>query len=234
MSASPLDTARIPRHIAIIMDGNGRWAKQRHMPRLFGHRAGMESVREVVRGCRKIGVSYLTLYAFSSENWTRPTLEVRGLMQLLQQYLKKELAELHKNGVQLRTIGRIEALPQGAQKELAHAVKATADNKDLVLNLALNYGGRQEIVDACNQILKEGKQSVDEKEFARHLYTAHCPDPDLLIRTSGEMRISNYLLWQMAYTEFHMTPVCWPDFRQAHLIEAIADYQRRQRRFGGL
>jgi undecaprenyl diphosphate synthase len=216
------------------MDGNGRWAKQRHMPRLFGHRAGMESVREAVRGCSKIGVQYLTLYAFSSENWTRPTLEIRGLMQLLQQYLKKELAELHANGVQLRTIGRTEALPQGAQRELAKAIAATANNKGLVLNLALNYGGRQEIVDACNRLLKEGRRTIDEKEFAKHLYTADCPDPDLLIRTSGEMRISNYLLWQMAYTEFYMTPVCWPDFRQPHLLDAIADYQSRQRRFGGL
>ena len=216
------------------MDGNGRWAKQRHMPRLFGHRAGMESVREIVRGCRKIGVSYLTLYAFSSENWARPTLEIRGLMQLLQQYLKKELPELHANGVRLQTIGRIEALPAAAQKELARCVEATSKNTHLVLNLALNYGGRQEIVDACNRLLKEGRAQVDEKEFARHLYTAGCPDPDLLIRTSGEMRISNYLLWQLAYTEFYMTPVCWPDFRQTHLRDAIAEYQRRQRRFGGL
>lgn len=216
------------------MDGNGRWAKQRHMPRLFGHRAGMESVREAVRGCRKLGVRYLTLYAFSSENWARPSLEVRGLMQLLQQYLKKELPELHRNGVQLRTIGRTDALPAGAQKELSKAIAATAGNSDLVLNLALNYGGRQEIVDACNRLLREGRKHVDEKEFERHLDTAGCPDPDLLIRTSGEMRISNYLLWQLAYTEFYMTPVCWPDFRQAHLAEAIADYQRRQRRFGGL
>lgn len=218
----------------MIMDGNGRWARQRHMPRLFGHRAGMESVREAVRGCRSLGVSYLTLYAFSSENWSRPTLEVRGLMRLLQEFLRKEIDELHDQGVQLRAIGRWRELPPAACKELDRAIDLTSKNKKLVLNLALNYGGRQEIVDACNRLLKLGNKNVDEKMFAEQLYTAECPDPDLLIRTSGELRLSNFLLWQMAYAEFYITDTLWPDFRKPHLIEAIADYQRRHRRFGGL
>lgn len=229
-----LDPAKIPQHIAVIMDGNGRWARQRHMPRLFGHRAGMESVREMVRGCKRLGVRFLTLYAFSSENWSRPGLEVSGLMALLQEYLRKEIEELHANGVQLRTIGRTGALPEAAQEELRRAMAQTAANEDLVLSLALNYGGRQEIIDACHRMIRAGVTQVDEQVFSRFLDTRDMPDPDLLIRTSGEMRISNYLLWQMAYTEFYMTPVCWPDFRQEHLEQAIADYQSRHRRFGGL
>jgi len=229
-----LDPQKLPRHIAIIMDGNGRWARNRHMPRLFGHRAGMESVREAVKGCREIGISYLTLYAFSSENWARPSLEVRGLMRLLQEFLRKEIAYLHANGVQLRAIGRLDALPPAARKELYRAVELTAHNKSLVLNLALNYGGRQEIVDACNRAIEEGVKRIDEKLLGSFLYTADCPDPDLLIRTSGEMRISNFLLWQLAYTEFYITDVLWPEFRRVHLETAIADYQRRHRRFGGL
>jgi undecaprenyl diphosphate synthase len=229
-----LDPHKIPQHIAIIMDGNGRWARKRGMPRLFGHRAGLESVRETVRTCKEVGVGTLTLYAFSSENWSRPSLEVRGLMRLLQEFLRKEIDELHENGVQLRAIGRIEALPSAAKKELARAIELTARNRKLVLNLALNYGGRQEIVDACNRAVREHRGPIDEKSLGACLYTAGSPDPDLLIRTSGEMRISNFLLWQLAYTELYVTDVLWPEFRKPHLYAAIADYQRRHRRFGGL
>lgn len=229
-----IDPTRVPRHIAIIMDGNGRWAKQRHMPRIFGHRAGVTSVRDVVRACGELGVKVLTLYAFSAENWARPTNEVQALMRLLEEYLRRELPELQKNHVQLRAIGRLEGLPTRAQDELTRVRELTSRNKGLVLNLALNYGGRQEIVDACNRLLRERVKRVDETDFARHLYTADCPDPDLLIRTSGELRISNFLLWQLAYTEFWVTPVSWPDFRRLHLYEAIVSYQQRERRFGGL
>jgi undecaprenyl diphosphate synthase len=229
-----LDRHRIPGHIAIIMDGNGRWARQRHLPRIFGHRTGITSVRDVVRACGELGVKVLTLYAFSSENWSRPTAEIQALMRLLEQYLVRELPELQKNNVQLRAIGRLEALPEGAREKLAKVIQATAKNQGLVLNLALNYGGRQEIVDACNRLLKERHPKIDEKTFARYLYAPDCPDPDLLIRTSGEVRISNFLLWQLAYTEFYITTVPWPEFRRHHLYEAIADYQQRERRFGGL
>ncbi len=229
-----LDPDRIPHHIAIIMDGNGRWARQRHMPRIFGHRAGISSVRDVVRAAGEIGVRVLTLYAFSAENWSRPSSEVRALMRLLEEYLQRELVELQKNKVQLRAIGRLSALPSGAQAWLKRVIAETANNTGLVLNLALNYGGRQEIVDACNRIISERIQKVDETRFAEYLDTAGCPDPDLLIRTSGEMRISNFLLWQLAYTEFHITDTPWPEFRRQHLYAAIADYQRRERRFGGL
>jgi len=229
-----LDPHKLPRHIAIIMDGNGRWARQRHMPRLFGHRAGIDSVREMVKACREIGVSALTLYAFSSENWSRPGLEVQGLMRLLKEFLRKEIDELNRKGVQLRAIGRWRDLPAAAVKELERGIALTAANKTLVLNLALNYGGRQEIVDACNRVMQEKRSPITEKDISMHLDTAHVPDPDLLIRTSGELRISNFLLWQLAYTEFFITDTLWPDFRKADLVAAIADYQRRHRRFGGL
>jgi undecaprenyl diphosphate synthase len=229
-----LDKTRIPVHIAIIMDGNGRWAKSRRLPRLFGHRAGIASVREVVKASGELGVKVLTLYAFSAENWTRPTTEVQALMRLLQEYIGRELPDLQKNHIRLRAIGRLESLPTGAQKSLAAAIQATSHNKGLTLVLALNYGGRQEIVDACNRALEDGNTQIDEKILARYLYAPDCPEPDLVIRTSGEMRLSNFLLWESAYTELYVTKTFWPDFRKPHLYEAIAEYQRRERRFGGL
>jgi undecaprenyl diphosphate synthase len=235
MPVTPLrDKSKIPAHIAIIMDGNGRWAKSRRLPRIFGHRAGINSVREIVRACGELGVQILTLYAFSSENWSRPSIEVRALMKLLQQYIVRELPDLQKNHVRLRAIGRLEALPEGAHKRLTQAIQATARNKGLTLILALNYGGRQEIVDACNRAIEAGHKRIDEKTLARYLYAPDCPEPDLLIRTSGEMRLSNFLLWESAYTELYVTKTFWPDFRRRDFYEAIADFQRRERRFGGL
>ena len=229
-----LDRARMPHHIAIIMDGNGRWARQKHMPRIFGHRAGITSVREAVRACGELGVKALTLYAFSCENWARPTAEVRGLMHLLEEYLELELPELQRNQVRLKALGRLDALPANACRKLAEVTEATDKNTGLCLNLALNYGGRQEIVDACNRALRDHPKRVDEKTFSRYLYAPDCPDPDLLIRTSGEMRLSNFLLWQLAYTEIYVTQTAWPEFRRAHLYRAIADFQQRERRFGGV
>ena len=229
-----LDLHKIPRHIAVIMDGNGRWAKDRHMPRVFGHRAGMESVREIVRASAELHVEVLTLYAFSSENWARPPAEVQALMALLKEYLSRELPELNANRVRLRTIGRTDGLPDGAQHSLVKAIDATSHNAGLILNLALNYGGRQEIVDACNRAIRSGVKTFDDDTISRFLYTADCPDPDLLIRTSGERRLSNFLLWQLAYTEIYVTSVPWPAFRRPQFYEALADYQRRERRFGGL
>jgi undecaprenyl diphosphate synthase len=233
-SLPSIDKSRIPAHIAVIMDGNGRWAKSRHLPRLFGHRAGIISVREIVKACGELGVKALTLYAFSAENWSRPTTEVQALMRLLQEYIDRELPELQKNRVRLRTIGRLEALPAGARKKLSEAIDATAHNTGLSLVLALNYGGRQEIVDACNRALAAGHKKIDEKTLARYLDAPDCPEPDLLIRTSGEMRLSNFLLWESAYTELYVTKTLWPDFRKEHLYGAIAEYQRRDRRFGGI
>jgi len=229
-----IDKSRIPAHIAIIMDGNGRWAKGRHLPRLLGHRAGITSVREAVKTAGELGIKVLTLYAFSAENWTRPTTEVQALMRLLQEYVVRELPELQKKRVRLRAIGRLEALPAGAQKKLTQAIEATSQNKGLTLTLALNYGGRQEIVDACNRALTDGHTSIDEKTLSNYLYAPDCPEPDLLIRTSGEMRLSNFLLWECAYTELYVTKTYWPDFRKRHLYEAVAEYQKRERRFGGL
>jgi undecaprenyl diphosphate synthase len=229
-----IDPARLPVHIAIIMDGNGRWAKKRHMPRVLGHRAGVETVRHIVRAAGALGIKVLTLYAFSSENWSRPTTEIKALMLLLEEFLEKELPELRENRVQLRAIGRLGALSSGALQKLEHVIQETKDHDGLILNLALNYGGRQEIVDACNRAWKDGVHEIDEKTLARYLYSPSCPDPDLLIRTSGEMRLSNFLLWEMAYTEFHITPVLWPEFRRQHLFEAVLDYQKRERRYGGL
>jgi undecaprenyl diphosphate synthase len=229
-----IDKSRIPAHIAVIMDGNGRWAKSRHLPRIFGHRAGISSVREIVKACGELGVKALTLYAFSAENWTRPSTEVQALMRLLQEYIGRELPDLQKNHVRLRAIGRLEALPAGAQKKLSQAIDTTARNTGLSLVLALNYGGRQEIVDACNRALAAGHKKMDEKTLARYLDAPDCPEPDLLIRTSGEMRLSNFLLWESAYTELYVTKTLWPDFRKQHLFEAIAEYQSRERRFGGI
>lgn len=230
----------VPRHIAIIMDGNGRWARSRGLPRVAGHRAGMESVRAVVRECSRLGVGVLTLYAFSTENWRRPEREVSLLMRILREYLRREVEELDENDVRLRAIGRIAALPEAVQAELRRAEEITSGNGGLQLNLALNYGGRAELVDAVRAIahdVLEGRLSpddVDEGEIAARLYTAGQPDPDLLIRTSGEARLSNFLLWQSSYTEIWITPVLWPDFREEHLRQAIAEYSRRQRRFGGV
>jgi undecaprenyl diphosphate synthase len=233
-----IDMYKLPRHIAIIMDGNGRWAKDRGMTRVQGHREGAESVRVVVRTCRKLGIGVLTLYAFSQENWQRPQAEINALMELLVQYLRSERDEMMENGIQLKALGEIEQFPQSVLMQLHKVIKQTEGNRKMVLNLALSYGGRSEIVHAAQKISEEclaGKlepKMIDEALFSGHLYTGSLPDPDLLIRTSGEFRISNFLLWQIAYTEIHITPVYWPDFREAQLIEAIRDYQSRERRFG--
>jgi undecaprenyl diphosphate synthase len=229
-----IDRTRIPKHIAVIMDGNGRWARQRHLPRIFGHQAGVSSVRDIVQAAGELGVKVLTLYAFSAENWTRPATEVDALMRLLEKYLVKELPELQRKQVRLGAIGRWNDLPKTARGRLQGVIDQTSANKGLVLNLALNYGGRQEIVDACNRAWEDGVKVVNEKVLSKYLYAPEAPDPDLLIRTSGEMRLSNFLLWQMAYTELHITPVLWPDFRRRDLYSAVLDYQGRERRFGGL
>jgi undecaprenyl diphosphate synthase len=228
----------IPRHIAIIMDGNGRWAKQRGKPRIEGHRAGAESVRAIVRACGELGIEYLTVYAFSSENWNRPKMEVKALMHLLEFYLKQEIPELDKNNVRLAAIGRLHELPASAQKQLQKSIDSLSKNTGLTLILSLSYGGRAEIVDAVRSIARELKAGrldvagIDEKVIAQHLYTRNIPDPDLLIRTSGEMRVSNFLLWQISYAEIYVTETLWPDFRKSQLVEAIDDYSRRHRRFG--
>jgi undecaprenyl diphosphate synthase len=237
--AKRLDPARIPRHIAVIMDGNGRWAQKRYLPRAAGHRAGVEAVRSTIEGCRRLGVGALTLYAFSVENWKRPKDEVNTLWGLLRLYLRQELDSLIANGVQLRVIGRVDKLPQDIQDELGDAIARTAGNRGLILNVALNYGGRSEIVDAVNAAIAQAQASassapLDEDAFEKYLYTAGLPDPDLLIRTSGEVRVSNFLLWQIAYTEIWVTQKFWPDFREIDLLEAILDFQGRERRFGGL
>ncbi|MGE5488503.1 MAG: isoprenyl transferase [bacterium] len=239
--AESLDPERLPRHIAVIMDGNGRWAGRRNLPRAAGHKAGVEPVRITVETCARLGVQALTLYAFSVENWKRPRVEVDTLWRLLQIYIRKELPNLMQNGIRVRAIGRIEALPEPARKELLAAVEATRGNKGLLVNLAINYGGRTEIIDAANAALAQaqarganGGVRLTEADIERHLYTAGLPDPDLLIRTSGEMRISNFLLWQVAYSELYVTDTLWPDFRRSDLLQALVDYQRRDRRFGGL
>jgi len=229
-----LDPKRIPRHIAIIMDGNGRWAKSRGLPRVAGHKAGVESVRAAVRACGEIGVEVLTLYSFSTENWLRPKEEVSELMRLLAWALQRETPELDKNNVSLRTSGRIYGLPAPVRKALESSTEKLKKNKGLKLNLALNYGARAEIVDAVNGLIRDGVREVSEEEISGRLYTSGLPDPDLLIRTSGEMRISNFLLWQIAYSELYVTDVNWPDFRKKHLQEAVREFQNRERRFGGL
>lgn len=226
------DPAKIPRHIAIIMDGNGRWAKKRHLPKLVGHSAGVKSVRTVVRTCSELGVEALTLYTFSTENWLRPRTEVSQLMKLLFRTLRGETAQLRKNGVRLMVSGRVDKLPELVRNEIVSSMEALQHCKGLILNLALNYGGRQEIIDAVNRIIKEGISSVDKDTFSKFLYTWPLPDPDLIIRTSGELRLSNFLLWQGAYSEFYVTDTLWPDFRKEQLIEAVMEYQGRQRRFG--
>ena len=228
----------IPRHIAIIMDGNGRWAKERGLPRIAGHREGINSVREITKICGEIGVKYLTLYTFSTENWSRPKTEVKALMTLLLSTIKKEIKELHKNDVKFSTIGDISILPKGTVKGIKEGEKLTFENSGLNLILALNYGSRQEIISAVNNIVLDIKKgsldsnSIDENIFSSYLDTNNCPDPDLLIRTSGELRISNFLLWQSAYTEMYLTNTYWPSFRENELFAAIFDFQNRERRFG--
>ncbi|MCS6770860.1 MAG: isoprenyl transferase [Kiritimatiellae bacterium] len=230
----------IPRHVAIIMDGNGRWAKARGLPRLRGHQVGAESVRAILLACRKIGIEYLTLYAFSSENWVRPRPEVSGLMSLLRKFLREQSDELHNHKVRLRVIGHKQDLPPAVRRELDRVIDETAHYTTGHLILALSYGGRREITDAVRAIAEKVKageldpRRITEETVARHLYLPDVPDPDLLIRTSGEMRISNFLLWQISYTELYVTPVLWPDFREPQFLEAIEDYRRRHRRFGDI
>jgi undecaprenyl diphosphate synthase len=235
-----IDLKRLPRHIAVIMDGNGRWAKSRHLPRVEGHRAGIASVREIVETAARLELRVITLYAFSVENWKRPRYEVATLMMLLKEYLRKELATLMENNIRFSPIGRIDGLDPSVQRELRFAEEQTAKNSGLLFQIALNYGGRAEIVDTVNRImalLREREMAdavIDEQFFSDHLYTANIDDPDLLIRTSGELRVSNFLLWQIAYAEIHVTKTLWPDFRRKHLFEAIIDFQARDRRYGGV
>jgi undecaprenyl diphosphate synthase len=232
-----VDLRRLPGHVAVIMDGNGRWAQQRGLARAEGHNAGSASVREVVEASARLGVKFLTLYAFSRENWKRPRLEVGQLWRLLREYLGKEDSLLAENDIRFRVIGRKEGIPRLVLRELERVEEMTRTNGRMTLVVALNYGGRSEIVDAVRRILEEGRLGpgdLDEIVFAAHLYTEGIPDPDLLIRTSGELRVSNFLLWQIAYTEIYVTPVLWPDFRKRHLLEAVLEYQKRERRFGDI
>lgn len=239
--ARAIDPERLPRHIAVIMDGNGRWAHQRGLPRVAGHQAGVEGVRATVETCARLGLEALTLYAFSVENWKRPLAEVETLWKLLRLYLRQELRTLLKNNIQFRAVGRIDGLSPEVQAELRHAEEKTQPCTGMRLNLAINYGGRAELVDAVNALLQEARERgeignlrVDEEQLSRYLYTADTPDPDLLIRTSGEMRISNFLLWQIAYSELYVTETLWPDFRRSDLLRAVLCYQGRDRRFGAV
>jgi len=239
--ARAIDSRRLPRHIAIIMDGNGRWARRRNLPRVAGHKAGVDPVRVTVETCARMGIGALTLYAFSVENWKRPRAEVDTLWRLLRIYLRRELPNLIRNDIRLAVIGRPEVLPAPARQELESAVASTASNRGLRVNLAINYGGRSELVDAFNAVVEEARRKgrlaslrITEQDVAAHLYTAELPEPDLLIRTSGEMRVSNFLLWQIAYTELYVTETLWPDFTRTELLTAILEYQKRDRRFGGL
>jgi undecaprenyl diphosphate synthase len=235
-----IDAARLPQHVAIIMDGNGRWAKQRGKPRIFGHRAGAESVRAILDTCARLEIKAVTLYAFSTENWKRPEDEVSGLMQMLKLYLKKELKTVHQNNIRFQAIGNIAGLSADLQNELAAAMNYTAHNTGTVLSVALNYGGRAEIVEAARraaQSLIDSGDSIEnlrEEDIERNLYTRGLPEVDLLIRTSGEFRISNFLLWQLAYSEIYVTPILFPDFRRPDYLEAVIDYQKRDRRFGAI
>jgi undecaprenyl diphosphate synthase len=234
--ARQIEFDRLPRHVAIIMDGNGRWAGERHLPRVEGHRAGIDAVRDVIETSARLGLEVLTLYAFSVENWKRPAAEVSTLMGLLKRYLGLELDTLLRNNIRFNVLGRSDALPPDIRTELLDAERKTAKNIGMLFNIALNYGGRTEIVDAARRLLSSGlaPQDVDEDRFASFLYTAGQPDPDLLIRTSGEMRVSNFLLWQIAYAEIWVTDTLWPDFRCRHLLEGVLAYQKRDRRFGGI
>jgi undecaprenyl diphosphate synthase len=236
MLVDQVDFARLPVHVAVIMDGNGRWAAQRHLPRVEGHRAGIDAVRDTVETAARLGIQVLTLYAFSVENWKRPASEVGTLMLLLKRYLRSELNTLLSNDIRFRVIGRIDELAPDIQDELRVAMERTGKNTGMLFNIALNYGGRAEIVDAARRAIEAGIRAddLDEERFAGFLYTAGQPDPDLLIRTSGEMRVSNYLLWQIAYAEIYVTETLWPDFRRQHLLEAVLAYQKRERRYGGI
>ena len=235
-----IDLTRLPRHIAIIMDGNGRWAGKRHLPRVAGHRAGIASVRDVVEASARLGLEVITLYAFSKENWKRPRAEVDTLMQLLREYLRREIETLQKNRIRFRVIGNAEELAPAVREELERGMTSTAANLGLQFNIALSYGGRAEIVDACRRIVDDARAGrldpahLDEPAFSQYLYTAGAPDPDLLIRTSGELRVSNFLLWQIAYAEIWVTETLWPDFRRRELFQAIRDFQKRDRRYGGI
>jgi|tagenome__1003787_1003787.scaffolds.fasta_scaffold20896098_2 undecaprenyl diphosphate synthase len=239
--ATQLDPKRLPAHVAIIMDGNGRWARQRNLIRIVGHKAGVAAVRSTVETCAQLGIEALTLYAFSVENWKRPRLEIEGLWHLLRRYLRRELPTLMENDIQLVAIGRLESLPGSVQAELQSVMDKTRHNRGMRLNLAINYGGRTELIDAVNSILENAKLEgnlssleITEESIRSHLYTAGLRDPDLLIRTSGEMRLSNFLLWQIAYAELYVTDTLWPDFNRTNLLEAIFEFQNRERRFGGV
>lgn len=235
-----IDFARLPQHIAIIMDGNGRWAKQRGKPRIFGHRAGAESVRAILDTCARLQIKAVTLYAFSTENWKRPEDEVSGLMKMLKLYLKNELKTVHKNNIRFQAIGKLSGLSEDLQKQIATATEHTKKNTGTVLSIALNYGGRAEITEAAkkaaNFLIENGNsiEDLSEKDIERNLYTHNLPEVDLLIRTSGEFRISNFLLWQLAYSEIYVTPTFFPDFRREEIFKAIIDFQKRERRFGGI
>lgn len=230
------DGGRIPNHIAVIMDGNGRWARQRGLPRLAGHRAGTENIRAIVNEAHQIGVRFLTLYAFSTENWNRPSLEVQGLMQILSDFIDRETQNLHRQNVRLRHLGRLQGLTPLLARKVQQAVDLTCENTGLTLAIAFNYGGRLDIVDAVRDLVAQGvgADQITEEAISARLSTAGMPDPDLVIRTSGERRISNFLIWQAAYSEYWVTPVFWPDFRPEHLHQAVSEYGRRERRFGGL
>jgi undecaprenyl diphosphate synthase len=226
----------VPRHVAIIMDGNGRWAKARGLPRLAGHRAGTENIRPILEASVEFGIEIVTIWAFSTENWQRPETEVKGLLRILERMIRRELQELHKQGVRLRHIGRLERLPGRLQKQVLDAIELTRDNDRIVLNVAFDYGGRAEIVQAVQQIIREGipAEEVDEQLLSRYMYTGGQPDPDLIIRTGGELRTSGFMLWQSAYTEYYVTPTYWPDFGQEELYEALVAFGQRDRRFGGI
>jgi undecaprenyl diphosphate synthase len=235
-----LNPGRLPAHIAAIMDGNGRWAQKRHLPRVAGHRAGVKAAREMIETCARLHIPCLTLYAFSQENWRRPQAEVDFLMRLLREYLKREMPGIHKNNIKFLVIGRSDNLPEAVRGDIRDAMRLTEANTGMKLVVALNYGGRAELVDAFNALLEQGRGNgsadscVDEQSISERLYTAGLPDPDLLIRTSGEMRVSNFLLWQIAYAEIYVTETLWPDFSRARLLEALVEYQKRERRYGGL
>jgi undecaprenyl diphosphate synthase len=235
-----LDLKNLPQHVAVIMDGNGRWAQKRHLPRVAGHRAGVKAAREIIESCARLKLPCLTLYAFSLENWRRPQAEVDFLMRLLREYLSRELPSIHKNNIKLQVIGRSEQLPDAVRNDIEEGMRLTANNSGMKLVVALNYGARAELVDAFNALLKRAQTNggrdaaIDEQQISEHLYTAGLPDPDLLIRTSGEMRVSNFLLWQIAYAEIYVTETLWPDFSRERLLEALLDFQKRERRYGGL
>lgn len=235
-----INLSQVPQHIAIIMDGNGRWAQKRLLPRTIGHRAGMVALKNIVQACDELNISFLTVFAFSTENWKRPVIEVDFLMRLLIEFLHKELAELHRNNVQIHVLGDYEAIPIECQVEIREAIKLTGNNSGLVFNIALNYGSRQEIIGAVKELTEKvirrdiKTEDINEEVFSQLLYTRGMPDPDLLIRTAGEMRISNFMLWQIAYTEIVVCDILWPDFSRVDLIKAIKEYQGRDRRFGGL